>query len=554
MFRLAGALLLLAGAAWSQWGRDINAGMGPQLLRSVEDDLAAIVHAPPAERPRLIEACVARHGVERIEALKRYRNPELKPLFFALLDHDDWRVRHRALLVLEYYGDRAVLAKAWLLLTHPQRRLREKAAITCLKLWDDRPPPGDLDRLVAQERDLHVRRCLEALQRRVAGKLEVTRVHQEYVRTARNGLRLTPFLGGMDQLSRAAPGYRRKTNARTGRRGGRTPPADRWTTPLLGFGEEEVEGVSLQPFANLRQNGRVYHTGLDVGAALDGAGFYAAAAGVVRLVHTGSDMGTLIVVEHQLRGGERVNAIYMHGGDTVFVAAGDEVRSGQLLTTMGLGFSVENGGHFAHLHYGLYPGRFDMRHNYGYKLVQDGLRDWYDPAKFLPQWIERTRALLPALRPLEPPLARAVRQIERGEHGRAYLDALKVRNAAEPGSEVHVDAVYLLGVLEQVPQNALKRATKARQDGYPQAARQELKSLSLRCAGIRGAESLKQTLDGWDAEPLFQKALRGEDRIEATLKRADKLKDPAKARALWEKLLEKYGDTCLKPRIEDQIR
>jgi murein DD-endopeptidase MepM/ murein hydrolase activator NlpD len=65
------------------------------------------------------------------------------------------------------------------------------------------------------------------------------------------------------------------------------------------------------------------------------------------------------------------------------VKAGDRVAAGQLLGSMGLGFSFENGGHFAHLHFGVYPGPFQPRHNYGYKPASEGLSDWIDPAAFL---------------------------------------------------------------------------------------------------------------------------------------------------------------------------
>jgi murein DD-endopeptidase MepM/ murein hydrolase activator NlpD len=536
-------LLVLAGVVSAEWGRDINAGMGPQLLRSVEDDVAAIVRAAPDERAERIDACIARHGFERIEALKRYRNPELKALFFALLEHPEWQVRHRALFALEYYGDTAVLEKAWTLLTHPQRRLREKAAITLIRLWDGRAALGDLDALRERERDFHVLRCLEALQQRIDGKLKPEKVSKEVVRTGKNGLMLTPFVSGLKE--------KQTPRARSG--GGRPPVAERWTTPILGQGEEEVSGVSLQPFANLRQEGRVHHTGLDVGACLDGAGFYAAAAGVVRLIHTGSDMGTLIVVQHQLPGGEKVNAVYMHGGDTVFVKAGDGVQAGQLLATMGLSFSIENGGHFAHLHFGLYPGPFDLKHNYGYKPVKDGLADWYDPARFLRRWIERTEPLVAELHPVDRELSRAASHLGRGDYSRAHAEALRIRNAAEPGSERHVDAVYVLGVIEQIPQNALQRAGKIKDGGYPRAALKELKALAPKCKGLRDSDKLRDTLAKWEADPLLKKALKGESRIDSTLRRAEKL-GPEKARALWRKLLDQYGDTCLKSRIEEQLR
>ena len=536
-------LLLLAGVVGAEWGRDINAGMGPQLLRSVEPDLVAILETKPTSRVDAIEACIAAHGFERIEALKRYRNPELKELFLALLGHPEWKVRHRALFALEYFDDPDVIAKAWPLLAHPQPRLREKAAITLIKLWDGRPALDDLDGLKKRESNFHVRRCIEALQLTIEGKLKPQKVYQEVVSKQKNGLLLTPFVSGLKE--------KQTPRARSG--SGRSPVAERWTTPVLGQGEEEVSGVSLQPFANLRQEGRVYHTGLDVGACLDGGGFYAAAAGVVRLIHTGSDMGTMIVVQHQLPGGEKINAVYMHGGDTVFVSAGDDVKAGQLLTTMGMSFSIENGGHFAHLHYGLYPGAFDLKHNYGYKPVKAGLADWYDPARFLERWIERSRPLVGELRPLDRELNRAADQVGRGEYGRARADALRIRNGAEPGSERHVDAVYLLGLIEQIPQNGIRRAQKIKDGGYPRAALKELKALAPKCKGLRDADKLKQTLAEWEADPLLKKALKGEGRIESTIRRAEKLA-PQKARALWRKLLDQYGDTCLKSRIEERIR
>ena len=116
---------------------------------------------------------------------------------------------------------------------------------------------------------------------------------------------------------------------------------------------------------------------------------------------------------------------------------------------------------------------------------------------------------------------------------------------------MHVDAVYLLGLLEQVPGKGLSRATKIRDGGYPKEAAKQIKDLALRCKGIRGVGQLKETLAAWDKDPLFKKALKGEARIESTLRRAAKLKDRAKARALWQRLLQDYGDTCLKPRIEE---
>jgi hypothetical protein len=56
---------------------------------------------------------------------------------------------------------------------------------------------------------------------------------------------------------------------------------------------------------------------------------------------------------------------------------------------MGLGYSFENGGHFAHLHLGMYPGPFQPDHNYGYKHASEGLDDWLDPSVVLKDLVAR---------------------------------------------------------------------------------------------------------------------------------------------------------------------
>lgn len=545
--------LLPAGQALGRWGADINPGEGSALVSGVRTELAAIVRATPADRPRLIEEFAARRGLDWVEGWKRFRNPELKDLFVKLLDHEDWHVVHRALYALEYFADTSIAARAWSLLKHPQRRMRERAAIACIKLWPGGAPPGDLEALLRREEDFHVLRCLEALRLRVQGKLKLERVSEEFRVTGADGLVETPFLSGMDQAPKVAPGYAAKPVARQGKGGAdRLSPAARWCWPLLGWGEEEVAGVSLQPFANLRADGTVYHTGTDVGSCIEGAGFFAAAEGVVKLVHTGSDMGTLLVVEHNA-GGTPACAVYMHGGDTVFVEAGDKVACGQLLGTMGMGFSIENGGHFAHLHFGLYPGAFSMTHNYGYKPVKAGLADWYDPAKTLPGWMERTRPLVADLHGVAKPLERAAALAAKGEIGRAHAEALAVRDGAEPGGEVHVDALYLLSELERAPENGVARAKAVLAAGHPSEALKELKECGARLKGLPGAEAIQQTLSAWEADPLVAKALKGESKVDAAERRAARLKDPAEAKAIFEALLKELGDTCLAARLQENL-
>ncbi|MGQ0614133.1 MAG: peptidoglycan DD-metalloendopeptidase family protein [Planctomycetaceae bacterium] len=547
-------LLLCAAPAAGQWGRDINPGSGPALLQTVQQPLLAILSAEGEVRVQRVKEFVAKRGLDWIEGIKRFRNPELKDLWLALLGHPDWHVGHRALLCLEYLGDATVLDAVWPLLAHAHPRMRERAAIACLKLWEGGGAPAALGEALQREEDFHVRRCLEALQRRVAGRLKPLRVHEEHRVELESGLLMAPFLNGIDALERAAPGYRLKPETRPGAGGAaKMPQAPRWCWPILGWGQEEVAGVALQPFANPRQNGAVLHTGLDVGACLEGAGYYAAADGVVKLISSGSDMGTLVVLEHNLGGGELVCAVTMHGGDTVFVQPGETVSCGQLLGTMGLGFSIENGGHFAHLHYGLYPGPFDLAHNYGYKPANAGLADWLDPARALPRLVERTRPALGDLRPLSKAVDKIVALAAKGEYARAHEAARKLRDGAEPGGEAHVEAIYLLGELERVPAAALERAEKTLSLGYPSEALALLKELASTTKGLPDAEKLPERAQAWQADPAFQKSLKAEAAFASAGRRVASMKDPVQIRALWEKLLADYSDTPLHARILEKL-
>jgi hypothetical protein len=118
---------------------------------------------------------------------------------------------------------------------------------------------------------------------------------------------------------------------------------------------------------------------------------------------------------------------------------------------------------------------------------------------------------------------------------------------------VHADAVFLIGLLEGAPLGALDRAQRVRDDGYPRDARDLLDEAAKACRGVPGVERLADAAKEWDADAAFRKALDGETKLQRTAKRADGApRDDA--RALWRKLLDEYGDTCLRPRIEERLR
>jgi len=335
---------------------------------------------------------MTKRAVEAIEAWKRFRNPELVELARACLDHPDWHVVHRALHWSGRLRDPTLLERALRKLDDPEPRLREMAVLACLQAVDPQTSEQELavvrEKLaerIGAEKDFHVRQALLALQRRVAGRLEPREIQPELRVTLADGLIWTPLLPRLSHLEEVAPGAQLREACELGAASARTlPVVERWTAPLLGYGQEEVPRIVLQPFGKERQDGALVHTGQDVGGCGDGAGFYALADGVVRMISTGTDMGTGVVVEHRMAEDQLVNVVYMHGAGTLYVKVGEQVAGGQLLGTMGLSWSAENGGQFAHLHLGVYPGAFQSGHNYGYKPAAGGLEDWLDPAEWLP--------------------------------------------------------------------------------------------------------------------------------------------------------------------------
>jgi hypothetical protein len=455
------AFILLTLVA--EWGADLEPGVGPRLIEMARQDLDRAFDKPDVF----------------IEALKRFREPELKGAFLALLKNDNWRVRHRALLALAAYDDPDAIPAAWALLQHPNARLREMAAITCLRLWKpDTQPPGRLD--IAAEREFHVRRCLEALRARTAARRVYTEPAGGWV----------PFV--------TEPGAR--TDAPPAPVKARPDPATRWCHPLLGWGEEEI------PDAGLR------------GACLDGAGIYAIANGVVHSIARGAQ-GTEITVVHQ----DGV-ARYGHAGAAVFVAKGQRVACGQLLATLGMGYSAENGGQPAHLSFTFTRGE-----------------------KWLDHWVAWTRPLVDGLPPMDTP-ARAL--LDKGQYGAAHAAAAKLRDTEEPGSEAYVDATLIVSKLEELPRAAVRRADAMRDAGYPAAALTLLKDHASRCGKIPGAEALAEAATALKRD--HGKALRGDARIESTRRRVANLK-PDRARAAWEALLKQYGDTVLAGRIREEM-
>jgi murein DD-endopeptidase MepM/ murein hydrolase activator NlpD len=80
--------------------------------------------------------------------------------------------------------------------------------------------------------------------------------------------------------------------------------------------------------------------------------------GLVREVRCAPTWGFMLVIEHVLPDGQRFCSLYAHLSPFVCVAPGDSVTKGRKIGSIGRGYTWENGGYVAHLHFGIHKGPF----------------------------------------------------------------------------------------------------------------------------------------------------------------------------------------------------
>jgi murein DD-endopeptidase MepM/ murein hydrolase activator NlpD len=98
------------------------------------------------------------------------------------------------------------------------------------------------------------------------------------------------------------------------------------------------------------------HVGEDLGWYRDHKTVVAIAAGIVRQVSCQWSWGFMVIIEHSDASGERFCSLYAHLGPYVCVVPGERVSAGQKIGSIGRSFTWENGGYFAHLHFGIHLG------------------------------------------------------------------------------------------------------------------------------------------------------------------------------------------------------
>jgi hypothetical protein len=129
---------------------------------------------------------------------------------------------------------------------------------------------------------------------------------------------------------------------------------------------------------------KVYHLGVDT-AQKAGTNVYAAQTGTVKHIGIHSRFGTVILIEHKLKSGEKVVSLYGHlRSSDVAVREGQLVSKRQLIGRIGAS-GAENGFWSEHLHFAVRRGAYqDVAKKWVYWGMGDKteLQNWYDPDMF----------------------------------------------------------------------------------------------------------------------------------------------------------------------------
>lgn len=303
----------------------------------IDPEIRRLTGAPENEQAAIGREIAQRFGRDqRIENLIRYREPAMAHVFAPLLADDRWSIRARALYGLKMTGGPGAVEAALGALRDPDFRVREQAA-GCLGHIAGELPEG-FDELLAAEKDPWVAASLEAARKTIlAGR--PYRPWEESLEGPAGARRVA-----WAWTVQGSPSFTRY-DARTLE----SPEATGWDWPISWY-----EGGLFVPFPRASFGGSAGHAGEDMAWFREGAGVYAVADGLVRLVQgAGGNWGFLVVLEHREPDGSYVSSVYGHLAFDILVAPGETVRRGRKLGTVGLSCSVENGGYGAHLHFGL---------------------------------------------------------------------------------------------------------------------------------------------------------------------------------------------------------
>lgn len=307
---------------------------------------------------------IKEYGYIGIENLIRYHEEELKDVFISLLKHKNFYVQYKTLYALRRYHDIDLqILKPYLKSTNLY--LKDMA----LSFYTENGKKKDipvLNRVLKNENNIYIKSSLEYLKNKWDKSWTLLFPDFHYYWDKSNLKKVRYYKSGdsiENYKQKYSQFYFKNENI---------PVADSFVPPIIGYLDEFIFKGRRISFG---VGGHKKHAGDDCGWFREGASVYAIGAGVIRLIHHSPDWGFLMVIEHKTIKGHYLCSIYGHLSKKIYKRAGDIVKKGEKIGTIGLSYSIENGGYGAHLHFGICKGRwlkskYDFAHQVS--IIMDG--------------------------------------------------------------------------------------------------------------------------------------------------------------------------------------
>ncbi len=351
---------------------DVRSFLGPLVLDEEPHVARAVVNHVEQVAPDVMRAkkCLARPALLENMArfLPRYESSQLRPATLKLAFSSEKKVRRAATAALTYQGagTEASRKKIVELIAHSDPVVRELAAE--FLTW--RGGKAELPALKAaagKEKDkfawASMQAAVVAVERRKGAKPTVNPAPESFepiwkyggtspepgFRTAREArlkelakrlaIPLAPEVAEFEGASKA-------------------PRATELTAPVRDYLDASRSSFGKYVGKGAKAFAGSHHVGDDVAWFRDGQAVVAIGNGVVRRAGCTHSWGYIIIVEHAAADGSRFCSLYAHLGPFVHVKAGDIVKKGQKIGVVGRSHTWENGGYWAHLHFGIHKGSY----------------------------------------------------------------------------------------------------------------------------------------------------------------------------------------------------
>ncbi len=282
---------------------------------------------------------------QNIENLVRYREPVLKSIYKKLLKSTNFYIRFKAIYGLRYINGKPEDIISFVTDKNP---LIQDIALSTLAETGNQNTAKFLEKISNRITNFYIKNSLEFTVKKIKYKLK--KLFNFNYGIQENPVKKFLYYKSGEKIKNY---QERFTSLYLEEK--EIPVADKFTEPVIDYWREFIIKGRRISFG---VGGKIKHAGDDCGWFRDGSSVFAIGNGIVRLIHHSPDWGFLILIEHKLKNGNYICSVYGHLSDEIYIKAGDIVKRGQKIGTIGPSYTVINGGYGAHLHFAISKGRW----------------------------------------------------------------------------------------------------------------------------------------------------------------------------------------------------